>query len=446
MNNYNITKEKLIKFFESGCKKKVSWKIGTEHEKFGFRKKNLKPINFLDIQLIFKSLEEKFGWTKVTENDLTIGLKKNLSSISLEPGGQIELSGAPLHNLFETCREVNSHHNELSLVSDPLDIDYMGIGFLPKWDLDDIETVPKARYKIMKNYMTKKGKHGLDMMHRTTTIQANLDYASETDMKKKFRVSLAVQPAAIALYSNSPFFSGKVSKFLSYRSWVWKNTDNDRCGILPMVFDEGFSFESYVDYALSVPMYFIKRNEHYYDFSGCSFRDFMNKKKPFESFQISMKDWEDHLTTIFPEVRLKKYLEFRGVDGGPWSNVCALPAFWVGLLYDQKNLDELSDIITKWDISQIIKFYDDVASVGFQAKTPDGKSLKVFIKELLNKSKIGLDRRDIKNSDKNESIFLDPLFEILKKGQSQAEIWKKMYYDVWEENVDFIYEENYFSR
>ena len=446
MNNSDITKEKLIKFFESGCKKKESWKIGTEHEKFGFRKKNLQPIKFQDIQVIFRSLEEKFGWTKVTENDLIIGLKKNLSSISLEPGGQIELSGAPLCNLFETCREVNSHHSELSLVSDPLDIDYMGIGFLPKWDLDDIETVPKARYKIMKNYMTKKGKHGLDMMHRTTTIQANLDYESEIDMKNKFRVSLAIQPAVIALYANSPFFSGKLSKFLSYRSWVWKNTDKDRCGVLPMVFDESFSFESYVDYALSVPMYFIKRNEHYYDFSGCSFRDFINQKKPFESFQISMKDWEDHLTTIFPEVRLKKYLEFRGADGGPWSNVCALPAFWVGLLYDQKNLDELSDIVIKWDIGQIVKFYDDVASVGLQAKTPGGKSLKVFIKELLNKSKKGLDRRDIKNSNKNESIFLDPLFEILNKGESQAEIWKKMYYDVWGKNVDFIYKENYFGK
>ena len=446
MNNSDITKEKLVKFFESGCKKKENWKIGTEHEKFGFRKKNLKPINFQDIQVIFKSLEEKFGWAKVTENDLIIGLKKNLSSISLEPGGQIELSGAPLCNLFETCREVNSHHSELSLVSDPLDIDYMGIGFLPKWDLDDIETVPKARYKIMKNYMTKKGKHGLDMMHRTTTIQANLDYESEIDMKNKFRVSLAIQPAVIALYANSPFFSGKLSKFLSYRSWVWKNTDNDRCGVLPMVFDESFSFESYVDYALSVPMYFIKRNEHYYDFSGCSFRDFVNQKKPFESFQITMKDWEDHLTTIFPEVRLKKYLEFRGADGGPWSNVCALPAFWVGLLYDQKNLEELSDIITKWNINQIVKFYDEVASVGLQAKTPDGKNLKVFIKELLNRSKQGLDRRNIKNSNKNESIFLDPLFEILNKGESQAEIWKKMYYDMWEKNVDFIYKENYFGK
>ena len=446
MNNSDITKEKLVKFFESGCKKKESWKIGTEHEKFGFRKKNLKPINFQDIQVIFKSLEEKFGWAKVTENDLIIGLKKNLSSISLEPGGQIELSGAPLCNLFETCREVNSHHSELSLVSDPLDIDYMGIGFLPKWDLDDIETVPKARYKIMKNYMTKKGKHGLDMMHRTTTIQANLDYESEIDMKNKFRVSLAIQPAVIALYANSPFFSGKLSKFLSYRSWVWKNTDNDRCGVLPMVFDESFSFESYVDYALSVPMYFIKRNEHYYDFSGCSFRDFVNQKKPFESFQITMKDWEDHLTTIFPEVRLKKYLEFRGADGGPWSNVCALPAFWVGLLYDQKNLEELSDIITKWNINQIVKFYDEVSSVGLQAKTPDGKNLKVFIKELLNRSKQGLDRRNIKNSNKNESIFLDPLFEILNKGESQAEIWKKMYYDMWEKNVDFIYKENYFGK
>ena len=446
MNKFEITKEALINYFRDGCKKRKNWKIGTEHEKFGFHKRTLKPINFEDIQNIFKLLVKKFGWEEETENNFIIGLKKNQSSISLEPGGQIELSGAPLKNLFETCKEVNTHHQELSEVSSDLDIDYMGIGFLPKWKLEDISRVPKARYEIMRNYMKKRGKHGLDMMHRTTTIQANLDFESEIDMVKKFRVSLAIQPAVIALYANSPFISGKVSDYLSFRSWVWQNTDNDRCGTLPIVFDQGFSFESYVDYALSVPMYFLRRNRKYYDFSGCSFKDFLENKKPFQSLEFNMQDWEDHLTTIFPEVRLKKFMEFRGVDGGPWSNVCALPAFWVGLLYDQENLDELAEVISKWSSSQIKNFYDDVIKNGFKARTPKNKTIRLFLNDLLVKSKLGLERRNIVSLQKNESIFLDPLFEILKKGESQAEIWKKMYYNEWKQNVDFIYEQNYFSK
>ena len=446
MNKSEIIKETLINYLRDGCKKRKSWKIGTEHEKFGFHKRTLKPINFEDIQNIFKSLVEKFGWEKIIENNFIVGLKKNQASISLEPGGQIELSGAPLNNLFETCREVNAHHQELSQVSSALNVDYMGIGFLPKWDLEDINKVPKERYEIMRNYMKKRGKHGLDMMHRTTTIQANLDFESEVDMVKKFRVSLAIQPAVIALYANSPFISGKVSDYLSFRSWVWQNTDSDRCGTLPMVFDQGFSFESYVDYALSVPMYFLRRNSKYYDFSGYSFEDFLKNKKPFQSFEFSMQDWEDHLTTIFPEVRLKKFMEFRGVDGGPWSNVCGLPAFWVGLLYDQENLDELTEMISKWSSSQIKDFYDDVIKNGFKARTPNNKTIKLFLKELLIKSKLGLERRNIVNLGNNEAIFLDPLFEILKKGESQAEIWKKMYYNEWKQNVDFIYEQNYFGK
>lgn len=446
VSNNILTKEMLINFFESGCKKKEDWMIGTEHEKFGFNKNSLKPINFKQIQIIFSNLIERFGWEKIEENNLIIGLKKDKANISLEPGGQIELSGAPLKNLFETCKEVNSHQFELNDASVLLDVDYMGIGFLPKWNLQDIETVPKNRYKIMKNYMKKKGNHGLDMMHRTTTIQANLDYNSENDMIKKFRVSLAIQPAIIALYANSPFYSGKVSEYLSYRSWVWKNTDKDRCGILPMVFDEGFSFECYVDYALSVPMYFVKRNQSYHDFSGSSFQDFMSAKSKFKSFEISMKDWEDHLSTIFPEVRLKNYIELRGVDGGPWSNVCGLPAFWVGLLYDQKNLDELSEFISKWTDLQRANFYEDVISHGLQAKTPNNTDIKKLLKYLLQKSQEGLERRNIYQSGQNESVFLDPLFKILKQGESQAEIWKKKYYGDWKRNVDYIYEQNYFSK
>ncbi len=440
-----LTKDSLISSLSNGCKKKKFWRIGTEHEKFGFKKKDLKPIVYEDIEKIFKLLSKKFFWEKKYENNYLISLKKKDASITLEPGGQIELSGAPLSNLFETCKEVNEHHKELIDVCKKLEIDFMGIGVLPKWTLKDIPQMPKKRYSIMRSYMPKVGVKGLDMMHRTTTIQANYDFSSEEDMKKKFRVSLSLQPAIIALYANSPFINGEITNYLSYRSFIWTETDKDRCGFLPFVYDKSFSFERYVDYILDVPMYFIIRDNKYLDVAGCSFRKFMEgKEKKIGDEVADISDWHTHLTTAFPEVRLKSYLELRGADGGPWSRVCALPAFWTGILYDEEILDEVWNSIKHWKVSEIKEFYNNVRIYGLNVCTPDGMALSKYLTELIKKSSIGLERRKIIVGKKNEKVFLEPLKNILNSGESPAQTWKRLFLSEWDENVDNIYKSNYF--
>ncbi len=312
-----LNKNDLISRFSDGCKPKVDWKIGTEHEKFGFKKKDLTPLTFEDIQNIFGDLIDNYSWSAVKENGNIVELRKNRASITLEPGGQIELSGAPLKNLFHTCKEVNQHHDELNDVCKKYEIEFMGIGVLPKWDLSDLKLMPKERYQIMSNYMPKVGQKGLDMMMRTTTIQANFDFSSEEDMVKKFKVSQSIQPLIIALYANSPFISGKLTNYLSYRSHIWTQTDPNRCGALPFIYDESFSFERYVDYLLDVPMYFIIRNNKYIDLTGYTFKDFLSKKI-IDNVYPELRDWDLHITTVFTEVRLKSFIELRGADGGPW--------------------------------------------------------------------------------------------------------------------------------
>ena len=441
-----LTKDKLISIFSEGCKPKKFWRIGTEHEKFGFRKSDLKPIDFNDIESIFLMLSKKYLWEKKYEGKKLIGLKKNKSSITLEPGGQIELSGAPMKNLFETCKEVNIHQNELNDVCRNIGIDFMGMGVLPKWGLNDIPVVPKDRYKIMRSYMPKVGTMGLDMMMRTSTIQANFDYSSEKDMIKKLRVCMSIQPAIIALYANSPFIDGEITKYQSYRSYIWTKTDNSRCGFLPFVYDESFSFERYVDYLLDVPMYFIIRKKKYIDLSGHSFKKFLQGRIKKISNEIpNIEDWNNHITTAFPEVRLKSYIEVRGADGGPWSRVCALPAFWTGILYDESTLEQVWDSIKHWNVNEIKKFYDDVRLKGLMAFTPDGVVLKKYLTGLLETSGKGLEKRNFTYEKKNERYFLEPLFKILESGQSPAETWKKLFLGDWNKNIDNIYRANYFK-
>ncbi|MAI85134.1 MAG: glutamate--cysteine ligase [Rickettsiales bacterium] len=444
--NKKIIKEDLINYFKSGCKEKKNWKIGTEHEKFGYLVDDLKPIKYDVIKNIFLELNKKFGWKNIYENDFVIGMKKSGSSISLEPGGQIELSGAPLSNIFDTCSEVNTHQFELNSVSKMFGVNYMGMGFNPKWALEHFPTIPKKRYEIMKNYMKKTGEHGLDMMFRTCTIQVNFDYESEIDMIKKYRVCLAIQPAVIALYANSPFLEGKLSSHLSYRSWIWTKTDKNRCGILPFVFDDGFSFEMYVDYLLDVPMYFLKRNNDYIDYTGKSFRKILELHNSNDGESLTIDDWIDHATTVFPEVRLKKILEVRGADGGPWSSVCALPAFWTGILYDRDILDEVYEMVKKWTNIQRKEFYSTVSLNALNSMTPDGEDIKSFLKKMLILSKKGLIKRNILNDNgENESIFLNPLFQILKNGQSPAEVWKHLFLNKWNKKIDNIYKFNSFG-
>ena len=442
--NSSLNKNLLVKIFSEGCKEKIKWKIGTEHEKFGFKKKSLEPINFQDIHQIFLKLSNKYNWEKVFEDSNLIALRKNNASITLEPGGQIELSGAPMNNLFETCKEVNQHQSELDDICKSMDIDFLGMGLLPKWGLNKIKLMPKKRYKIMSEYMPQVGSKGLDMMFRTATIQANYDFSSESDMVKKMRVSQSLQPIIIALYANSPFVDGKITNYKSFRSFIWTKTDKKRCGILPFIYENSFSFERYVDYLLDIPMYFIIRDNEYINMTKYTFRNFL-EKKVLKKIEPNLEDWKIHLTTVFPEVRLKTFIELRGADGGPWSRVCALPAFWTGILYDKKNLNEIWTKISHWDYSEVVNFYENVRRDGLNTFTPDGEKLSDFIKIILNQSGEGLVRRNVKTDRGNESIFLEPLKKILKSGKSPAEMWKKLFFSEWKNDIDMLYKTNYFK-
>src|ERR1700752_522172 len=345
-------KRQLVEYLESGCKPPSAWRVGTEHEKFVFRRSDLRRIPYDGPDGIAMVLREmtRFGWDPVIEDGKAIALNNDAQcAITLEPGGQFELSGAPLETVHQTCDEVHEHLRQVREVCDELGLGMIGLGFDPKWRRQDIPWMPKQRYQIMRDYMPKKGRLGLDMMLRTCTVQANLDYQSEADMVKKFRVSLALQPVAVALFANSPFVEGRPSGFLSHRSLVWTDTDPDRCGTLPFVFEAGFGFERYVDYMLDVPMYFVYRDGRYIVARGLSFRDFIAGKLPtLAGITPMMSDWADHLTTLFPEVRMKRYLEVRGADGGTWRRICGLPALWAGLIYDQTALDAAWDLVKDW--------------------------------------------------------------------------------------------------
>ncbi|CAL4903069.1 unnamed protein product [Urochloa decumbens] len=399
-----LTKDDLVAYLASGCKPKENWRIGTEHEKFGFEVDTLRPIKYDQIRDILNGLAERFDWDKIMEEDNVIGLKQGKQSISLEPGGQFELSGAPLETLHQTCAEVNSH-------------------------------LYQGRYEIMRNYMPKVGTLGLDMMFRTCTVQVNLDFSSEKDMIRKFRAGLALQPIATAIFANSPFKEGKPNGFLSLRSHIWTDTDNNRAGMLPFVFDDSFGFEHYVDYALDVPMYFVYRNKKYIDCTGMSFRDFMQGKLPQVPGELpTLNDWENHLTTIFPEVRLKRYLEMRGADGGPWRRLCALPAFWVGLLYDEESLQSILDMTSDWTIEEREMLRRKVPVTGFKTPFRDGY-VRHLAEEVLTLAKNGLERRGYK-----EVGFLREVEQVVSTGVTPAERLLNLYETKWQRNVDRVFE------
>ncbi|XP_031502058.1 glutamate--cysteine ligase, chloroplastic isoform X2 [Nymphaea colorata] len=431
-----LTKEDLVSYLSSGCKPKEEWRIGTEHEKFGFEFETLRPMRYDQIANLLEGIAERFDWEKVMEGDKIIGLKQGKQSISLEPGGQFELSGAPLETLHQTCAEVNSHLYQVKAVAEEMGIGFLGIGFQPKWWLKDIPVMPKGRYEIMRRYMPKVGTLGLDMMFRTCTVQVNLDFSSEHDMIRKFRAGLALQPIATAIFANSPFKEGKPNGFLSMRSHIWSDTDNNRTGMLPFVFDDSFGFEQYVDYALDVPMYFVYRKKKYIDCSGMSFRDFMiGKLPPIPGELPTLTDWENHLTTIFPEVRLKRYLEMRGADGGPWRRLCALPAFWVGLLYDEASLQKVLDLTSDWTAEERQMLRSKVPRTGLQ--TPFRDSLvKHIAEDVVKLARDGLERRGYK-----ETGFLNEVDEVVRTGTTPAEKLLKLYHEKWEESVDPVFEE-----
>jgi glutamate--cysteine ligase len=447
MNKKHIsTREDLVSYLESGCKPKSDWKLGTEHEKFGYTLNNLRPLPYEGkhgIRAILTGLADEFGWRPVMEEGLPIALLDDTgASITLEPGGQLELSGAVLDSIHQTCTEVNTHLKQVQAVSEPLGIAFLGMGFHPKWPREDMEWMPKARYRIMRDYMDKVGTLGQDMMARTCTVQVNLDFGSEADMVKKFRASLALQPIATALFANSPFTDGKPNGYLSYRSHVWEDTDPDRTGMLPWVFDDDMGFEKYTDYMLNVPMYFVYREGRYIDASGQSFRDFLDGKLPaLPGERPTLKDWEDHLTTAFPEVRLKRILEMRGADGGPWARLCALPAIWAGLLYHQPSLDAAWDITRDWDMEERLKLREEVPRLGLQASIR-GRTVREIAVEVLELASAGLAARSYLNAaGDNETGFLAPLQEVAERGFTPAERKLRLYANEWGGSIDPVFTE-----
>jgi glutamate--cysteine ligase len=435
-------KRQLADYLAAGCKPKSAWRIGTEHEKFVFDLKTLRTAPYEGQAGIGALLEgmRRFGWQPIDEEGNVIALTSGACNISLEPGGQFELSGAPLESIHQTCSEVGTHLFQVKEVAAELGVGFLGMGFNPKWSRQETPWMPKGRYKIMRDYMQKKGKLGVDMMTRTCTVQVNLDFSDEADMVKKLRVSLALQPVATALFADSPFTEGKPNGFLSYRSHIWTDTDPDRCGTLPFAFEQGMGFERYVDYMLDVPMYFVYRDGRYIDASGQSFRDFLNGRLPALPGETpGMGDWSDHLTTAFPEVRLKRFLEMRGADGGPWDRLCALPALWVGLLYDDVALDSAWQLVKDWTSEEHARLRLDVPRMAL--KTPfKGGTLQALAKEVLAIARKGLSRRAV--ADKmggDESGFLNVLQEIVDSGQTPAERKLALYHGAWKGDVDPIF-------
>ncbi len=439
--------DQLAQYLADGCKPESDWRIGTEHEKFGYDKAGLLPLPYegaCGIKAMLDGLREGFGWDPVEEDGKIIGLVKDGANVSLEPGGQLELSGAPLETIHETCDEVNVHLKEVQHIADKIGAGFIGLGAAPIWTHEQMPLMPKGRYKLMDSYMGTVGTHGTQMMRRTCTVQVNLDFGSEADMVQKFRVGLALQPVATALFAASPFFEGKENGHKSWRSRVWRDLDGARTGMLPFVFEDGMGFERYVQYALDVPMYFVYRDGKYVDALGMSFRDFMKGELPALPGEMPTEsDWADHLTTCFPEVRIKKFMEMRGADGGPWRRICALPAFWVGLMYDTTALNAAWDLCKDWD-AETREALRVAASVDGVSAQVGNIKMADLARECVAISKAGLAARGRAGAGglvPDETHFLNALEEVVETGQSPACELVEKYRGEWNGDLNRIYAE-----
>jgi len=437
----------LIEAMERGCKPADQWRIGTEHEKHVFHTDPLRPVAYEGgngIRALIEGIEKETGWHPFYDGDNPIGLRNDevAGGISLEPGGQFELSGSPMADLHGTAAEMAEHMRVSKKVAAPLDIHFLGLGVTPLWPVGEIRSMPKSRYAIMGPYMEKVGTLGTSMMYRSATVQANLDFSSEADMVKKLRVSVALQPVATALFANSPFSEGRDTGYLSFRSHIWLNTDEARTGMLPFVFEEGFGFEQYADYALDVPMYFVIRDRRYIDVAGESFRDFLNGELPqLPGQKPTVKDWEDHLSTLFPEVRLKQFLEMRGADMGDAAHVVALSAFWVGLLYDEISLEAAWELVKDWTDEDRDYLRREVPRLGLA--TPfDRSSLFDVAAQAVGVAEAGLVRRNrLDAAGRDETVYLAPLEETIRTGKSPAERWLDKFRGEWNGDVTPIFRE-----
>jgi glutamate--cysteine ligase len=437
----------LVQYLAAGCRPKAEWRIGTEHEKFGYCTDTLRPLPYdgaRSVRAVLEGLSARFGWAPITEEGHIIGLSKGKANVSLEPGGQLELSGAPLETIHETCDEVNQHLAEVKAVADEIGVGFIGLGAAPVWTHDEMPVMPKGRYALMTRYMGQVGTLGTAMMYRTCTVQVNLDFGSEADMVRKLRVGLALQPVATALFANSPFWEGRPNGHLSWRSRIWRDLDAARTGMLPFVFEDGFGFERYVDYALDVPMYFVYRQGRYIDALGQSFRDFMEGRLPaLPGERPSLSDWADHLTTIFPEARIKRFIEMRGADGGPWRRLCALPAFWVGLLYEQSALDAAWELARGWTAAERDQLRIDASVKGLQAQI-GGRTVREIAGDCLAIAEDGLRRRARKGAGgmiPDETHFLNALKDIVASGRTPAEELLAHYHGDWGGDPRHVFKE-----
>ena len=441
-----INKNHLIEYFYEGIKSKTKIKIGVEHEKFILNKDTLLPVSY-DEKNGIKNILEKLtlkGWKPLYDDNqqTIIALKKGKEAITLEPGGQIELSGSPLDNIHETCEETTNHLRMLKKIGNELNFILLGMGVEPNLGLDDFPWMPKQRYGIMKKYMHKVGTQGHHMMKRTCTNQVNIDYCSEEDMVEKFRVMLNLEAIATAMFSNSPFDQGKISKYKSLRSHFWHHTDPDRTGLLPFVFEKDFNFENYTNYALNVPMYFINRDHKYIDMTNYTFKDYLEGRSTDIEHEATLKDWENHLTTLFPQARLKHYLEIRSMDACNWDLICSQPAFWIGILYDDEIIDKIKEITEDWSEEDREYLNKRVPEKGLQTGFK-GKKLISYAKEFFNLSKKGLVKRNClsKNGEFDESIHMKDLEKNLENGFSPADCLINKFNSSWSNSLIPIYKE-----
>jgi len=438
--------EQLVGYLAMGNKPREKWRIGTEHEKFPFYVDGHAPVPYAGprgIQALLEGMKNRLGWEPIIDAGNIIGLVEptGQGAISLEPGGQFELSGAPVETIHQTCREGNAHLAQLREIAEPLGIRFLGLGGSPKWTLAETPRMPKSRYEIMTRYMPKVGTKGLDMMYRTCTIQVNLDFESEADMRRKMQVSLKLQPLATALFANSPFTDGKPNGLRSWRGDIWRDTDNQRSGLLEFCFAPNFGFADYVDWALDVPMYFVIREGRYIDMTHMTFRQFMAgaARKEVPDGLPTMGDWTNHLSTLFPDVRLKRFLEMRGADGGPWRRICALPAFWVGLLYDTEALDAAEDLTRDWNFEEVLAMRNAVPEQALGTAFRN-RSLREVAREALAISRKGLTNRGRKNREGyDEASFLSTLDEVVARGTTSAEEMLSAYHTRWGGSIEPVF-------
>jgi glutamate--cysteine ligase len=436
----------LIERLESGSKPRSAWRLGTEHEKVGFRRGTHDPIPYEGrggVRQLLEGMAGLLGWEPILDRGLPIGLVDPTGggAISLEPGGQFELSGAPLETLHQTCAETYAHMAQVREVAEPLGIEFLGLGISPKWSLAETPVMPKSRYEIMAAYMPTVGSRGLDMMFRTATVQVNLDFSDEADMVAKMRASLALQPIATALFANSPLLDGRPTGRLSERSEIWLDTDNARAGMLPFVFEPGYGFARYVEWALDVPMYFVKR-DRYYRATEVTFRQYMAGalRDRVPDGMPTLGDWDNHISTLFPEVRLKRFLEMRGADSGPTRRILALPALWVGLLYDADSLRAALDLTADWTAAERQYLRDRVPATALATPFRGGTVLDVA-RTVVALARDGLRRRArLNRHGLDETIYLAPLDETLALGRTPADLLLEAFNGPLGGDIDKVFE------